>query len=542
MRFLSCADVAAAIPRELAKQGPDDGDGAGLRAMLSYTWRHLTAAEQDALAQLSVFGAPFSAQAAGDVAHAALPVLGSLVDRCLVLPLPPPASGDDDRQRFELQALVRQFAAGELARDWTRQQAAQARHADHVRHALARADILRRREPGAALAVIGRLLPECRLAWTWAADNAQPAFLAATAPVLASCFEVEGRYSEGVSWLAQAQRSLDPERRADLAALAAIGVAHGRLLLRLGDPASAGPLLRQALDHARAVDHHGQMIDGLVALGMFESRRGANEVEIDCLRQARAIALDDGDPERAADIAGRIAVPLVRIGDLAEAESMWRESLAAERAGGRWQAAAHTACNLGRLLLEARRFDDAQALLEEALRLCGEYGFASVRSVVLINLAMLHMEAGRASAALSWGELALTEALRSGEQRAGTAARLVLAEVLLATPEFDRALPYARDALHYAHVSGDLQNVLGALDVIAQWCARCGDMARAALLWHVVIDRPGASRGIHDATEAHRRAAALSPEVLAAARAAAVDIDVTTLVEQALADCKRLLD
>lgn len=509
--------------------------------MLAYTWRRLTTPEQDALTQLSVFAAPFSAQAAGDVAHAAVPVLGSLVERCLVLPLPPAAAGDDDRQRFELHALVRRFAAGELARDWTRQQTAQARHAEHVRHALARAEILRRREPGKALADIGRLLPECRFARTWAAGHAQPAFLAATAPLLASYFEVKGRHAEGVSWMAQAQRSLDPERRADLVALAATGVARGRLLLRLGDPVAAQPLLLEALERARAVDHHGQMIDGLIALGMSATRLAEYDEEIRCYRQARAIALDDGDPERAAAIAGRVALPLARMGELAGAEAMWRESLAAQRAGGYWLAAAQTASNLGRLLMEARRFDDAQPLLEEALRLCDEHGFTTVRSPVLINLAQLHFGSGRHAAALALGELALAEALRSGEQRAGTAARLVLAEVLLAGPVIDRALPYARDALHHAHVGGDKQNVLGALDVLAQWCARRGDAARAALLWHVVVDRPGASRGIRDAGEAHRRAAALPPAVLAAAGDEAAQMDLTTLVEQALADCARVI-
>lgn len=547
MRFLSCADIAAAIPREIAAPAPAGAEGADLHALLDGTWQRLTPAEQEALARLSVFGAPFSAQAAGEVAQAAVPVLGSLVDQGLLLPLPPADAGDDgadgdgDRRHFELHALVRQFAAAELARNWTRQHAARARHADHVRRALARAQARRRREPGAALRDIARLLPECRLAWAWAAESAQPAFLAETAPLLASFFEIKGRHREGVAWMAQAARTLDPGRRADLAALAATGVARGRLTLRLGDPATAEQLVRQALEHARAIDHHGQLIDGLVALGMTAATRGTYDEEIAHYERARRVALGDGDAERAAAVAGRVALPLARMGRLAEAEARWRESLAAERDGGRWLAAAQTTHNLARLLLEAHRLDEAQALMEEALRLCDEHGFTTVRGPVLVCLAQLHFEAGRAVAALPMAELALAEALRSGERRAQTAARLVLAELRLAGPDPDLALPYARDALHEAHVGGDRQNVYGALDVHAQWCARRGDAARAALLWHLVIDRPGASRGIRDAGEAHRRSAALPPAVLAAARAEAAAVDLTALVEQTLADYARLL-
>jgi predicted ATPase/DNA-binding SARP family transcriptional activator len=545
LRLLSCADVAAEIGRGLAALEPGPGEPPGLPTILAGSWARLASAERSALAQLSVFAGAFSAQAAAEVAQAGLPVLGRLAGCGLLeTAVAAGAGGAGERTRFELHPLVRRFAADRLAEDWAGRRAVRQRHADHVRRALDRAAALRRSDPRRALLDIGALLPDLRLAWDATLDGSvAPAFVAEAAPRLCSHFEITGGWDEGLALFAAAESALDPEQRADLAALAAAATARARMLFRRGDSATAEPVAQRGLAWAREVGPNDRVLDGLATLGMIWLRGGRFEQALASYGEARALALADGATSRAAAMAGSMALAHAHLGQPAQAEAMWRERLAAERDAGNALAVAQTLHNLGSLMIDHGRSGEAVGLFEEALRLCDQHGFASTRAPVLNGLARAHRDEGRQAAAVAIAELALAESRRVGEQKMRISAHITLAELKLTDPDPDadpaRGLPDAREALWLAHVGGDRTNLYGALDVHALWLTRIGDAPRAALVWAVVLGQPDLSDSIRGPIETNRQRAALPADLAASALAAAAQTDVTALVERALAEYDR---
>lgn len=92
-----------------------------MQAVLASSWQRLNGDEQGVMAGLSLFRGGFSREAAAAVTGASLPLLQGLIHRSLVR--------RTDDGRYELQELIRQYAAERLARRPEYYAAAQAAHA-----------------------------------------------------------------------------------------------------------------------------------------------------------------------------------------------------------------------------------------------------------------------------------------------------------------------------------------------------------------------------------------------------------------------------
>lgn len=106
-----------------------------LRAAFDHSWQLLSAREKSIYGQISVFRGGFAAEAASEVAGAALQDLRSLLNKSL-LARAPSASGNP--LRYEVHELLRQFAGQELAKDVAEQEAARERHSAYYLALLAR--------------------------------------------------------------------------------------------------------------------------------------------------------------------------------------------------------------------------------------------------------------------------------------------------------------------------------------------------------------------------------------------------------------------
>jgi len=531
--FLSCADIAAEVRRGLDALDPGTGESTGVRATLQQSWTRLSATEQSALAALSVFVSPFSAQAAREVAQAALPVLGSLSERCLLLPGEVGSSAD--RTRFELHPLVRAFAAERLAADAAAQRQTRDRHASHVARMLAPWTDFSAVDQRKALLAVGALLPEALAAWRWALAAGRSDFIAAVARVLGNYFELKGRWDEGIALLASAEPQLDADQRGERAALAAIAGARARLLHRNGNP-DAEDVARRALAWSRSIGHHAGIGNSLCTLGDVLLLDGRLAEALDAYQEALDMARADGS--RGAQAAASAGVALVRIrqGDNDAAETLWREALALHRDLGNWTAAVRIHNNLGYLLAETGRFDEAQLLLDEGLRLCDTVGIAALRPGLLVNLSLLHLKAGRPQAALAFAELAEPESRHSGDRQMRLWSLLLLAEIALEQRDSGRAAASLRDALWLARASGDMQNLLGALQTYAALRLLRNNREAAAVVWLAVLAHPRLSADIRSNIERQWQAAGFDDELIAGARCKAQGTDALALVEQALVE------
>lgn len=528
LRVLSPADVLAALRRQVAGL---DGEDAGVAATLWSSWRLLERPAQQALAALSVFVSPFSADDAVQAGAAALPQLARLLDLGLVETWP--AGEPQAPSRLQLHPLVRQFAAERLASKPADARTAHGQHADSVRRRLASFRNWRQVDQRQALQTMAVLLPEALSAWHWTLAQGHSDFVTDTAPVLCNYFERLGRWAEGVALYAQAESGLDADLPGEQAALAALARCRALLLYRDGRFDVAEALAQRALAWARALGHAEGVKANLNTLALARWMLGRLDEALLAASEARALAAADGDHAGEAVFCGTVALLQKKRGDYAEAEASWRRALAVHREVGNWASACVTLGNLGNLLRVLGRAEEAVVLLDESLRLCDAYGFAASRPFSLINLAQAHLAAGRLEAAEPLASQALAEARRVGERMLEAGTLLVLAELALRAGRLGLAAQHLAPALRAARAIGDPANLLEALSGYARWCLaqarRPGRSAAAAQALATVLAHPALHAELRD--ELQRSPLAALPAVPAA--------DLLALVETASAELTR---
>lgn len=153
----------------LETTGPVPDRQRSVRASFEHSWRLLAPIEQRSLAELSVFAASFTRDAAMQVAAASLPVLGALADKSLLR-----AHGDG---RFSFHPLMQQYARGKLA-DAT---VAHKRHCEYFAQLLARFPTVEIGS-GNTLGEIDAVLEDCRSAWRFAIETQATEALESMAP------------------------------------------------------------------------------------------------------------------------------------------------------------------------------------------------------------------------------------------------------------------------------------------------------------------------------------------------------------------------
>ena len=270
-----------------------------LRAAIDWSYHLLPAAEQRALAQLSVFAGGFAlAQAAGVCCGgdrgAALDAVDRLVSKSLVL-----AEMAGVQTRYRMLETIRQYAAGRLDGAGQTEQARQ-------RHAGAFLDLAEREHD---LAVLSREQDNFRAALDWSLSHDGD-----TGPRLARALGgfwlARGLPVEGQAWLERALATgpADPWLRAELLRLL------GTVLYQAGDLARADTVLSEGAQVAAAAGLRAVQARIRVLLPLVHAMRGqpdAGALE-DCQAAAATLEADS-------DLAG-LAEALVTIG-------VWRGNL-----------------------------------------------------------------------------------------------------------------------------------------------------------------------------------------------------------------------
>ncbi len=486
LRWLSCAQVADELQRSLDALDAASDDGVlGVRATLERSWQRLPAPALRALTRLAVFAGPFDPAAAREVAEAGLPLLAELAEVSMLEPVRGGAG-----HRFELHPLVRQAAIERLDAEPAAAAAARAAHRRWLQRTLAPMADWRRIDQRTALERIAALLDELRVAWRSATAFADAAFFAAVAPVVMRFLEQKGVWNEAIGWFEAPQSVFDPSEPGELAALAALARAQALMLYRKTDLDAAEAVGQRALRWSRTLAHGEGIKSALNTMGLTLLMQGRTAEARAQFEEAAAIAAQDGDVAGEAVFSANVALADKRAGAYAAATVAWQRSLALHRELGNWRSAVNVMNNLGNLWRIEGRFDAAQPLIEEGLRLCDEHGFASTRPFLMINLARLHADAGRDASAAQWAAATLEDLRRSGEVMLEAATLLVQAQLALRHRDAGRAAPLLARALHSSTVTGDLANRLEALEAYGHWLAARGDHERAAQLWRALLAHP----------------------------------------------------
>ncbi|MEV4224443.1 BTAD domain-containing putative transcriptional regulator [Nonomuraea sp. NPDC049725] len=316
--------------------------------------------------------------------------------------------------------------------------------------------------------------------------------------------------SRGTAWLRREARWLAAERRFLAAAVgdfhrAGLHEAAWRLAFYLTPLFELGghhddwhATTATGLDGARAAGHRqgeALLLRGLADLHRVEGRADAAAA---ALRAAQPLV----EGLELARVTLRLGLVEPR---RPEAERVLRRALTVFEQAGDLRGRADALRGLGALL-------DDQAMLERSLAGYEELGDPRGAAEARLDLARLHLRAGRYAEAREHAELRIAANRRLGDRLPEAAGLLVLAAVARAAGVPESAAEPARQAAETYTAYGDRRNAAAALLVLARTYLELGrnDGAVEALMramgeFDVLGDRQGRAEAEHLAREARRR-------------------------------------
>lgn len=193
-RTLTLEDLADSLTKDLSVLGHHRLDAGSkhqsLWLTLEHSWAQLDDELQATLAKLSVFKGGFKREAAAAVAQASIPQLMSLVDASLVRM--------DADGRFDQHALLAQFACEKLAGMGAAEATARADHAEYyIGQLVAASGHTGARDLHAAFALLKQEESNLLACLEWAATNRRYDLLLAISDPLTWYFPMDGRFAAG---------------------------------------------------------------------------------------------------------------------------------------------------------------------------------------------------------------------------------------------------------------------------------------------------------------------------------------------------------
>jgi predicted ATPase len=281
-RELSPTDMCSLLASrlELASAGPRDlpTRQQTLRATIAWSYELLEPDERRLFAQLGVFAAGWTTEAAAVVCAADEPTLARLAEKSLLV---------RQRGRFFMLETIREYALERLRREHD-DDAVIRRHAEYFVEVGVRArPELSTAEAAAALERLDAEHDNLRAALDWAREHEPDAFVRLV-DALYLYWYLRGQYREGLRWFDRARTTepADPDTRADVLKLGAA------MAFACREFALARSLIHEALLHYRAVDDATNHVRGLALLGLIATNDGEHDEAVAHLEESTALARD----------------------------------------------------------------------------------------------------------------------------------------------------------------------------------------------------------------------------------------------------------
>src|SRR5581483_562140 len=433
---------------------------ATLRAVFDWSWDLLSLPEKAALAQVSVFEAGFTLEAAEavidlsscDDAPWTIDVLQSLVQKSLVRQV--------TDERFDLLMSVQAYAAEHLR---TPQRyagsgpaaalAAQMRHGDYF------ASFEQRSLGEHASAELDNMMIACRRA----ALRGDAATAARTLQGAWSVLALRGpfRLAVELASLVTAMPELDPRTAA---------IAHGvvgsalRLLRKVGEARTA---LETSIEHARQAGDRRCETRGLLELGALDIHGGQAQSAQAALELALAAARELADPALESEARNKLGNLQIFLGKAEHALPHFEAALGLARKARDARQEVSALCNLG--TMEVSGAANARVHCEAALAMARQNGDRMVESNTLCNLGLLNNLDGRFETAREHLDMGLVVAREIGNVQAegNVLCNLgmvhdALSELDAAERHYDAALAIARE-FELRRLEGQILGYAGVL-------------------------------------------------------------------------------
>jgi predicted ATPase/DNA-binding SARP family transcriptional activator len=422
----SCQVIAQEIERGLAFLTTPMRDVPlrhhSMRAVFEHSWCLLPDEERIVLAQLSVFSASCSREAAQTITGTTADILNRLQEKFLLQPA-------EQADRIRLHELLRQFAAEKLADDRKQQTTVQQVHSTYYLNWLAKheKDFLGDKAAGAVTAVQNDLA-NIRTAWNWAAAQRETALLRCGMHGLAAYYQLAGPLAEGSQAFRRAVVALrgpDYNGQANAREKETLGelIAYqSRLLTLQARYAEAIEAARSLLELAQAIGHTALEAEGRLRWGEALCRQTETVAAQSHLEEALRLGQAVGQQPVAYGALLNLGVVVGDQGDVPQARNYFEQALAISRELGDRRGEETALHNLSVAAIYQNDHATAQSYLERQLQICQASGDRRVEAASLLGLGMIHSHHGDFAGAEQRYQGALQIAQEMNQQReAGSA-------------------------------------------------------------------------------------------------------------------------
>jgi DNA-binding SARP family transcriptional activator/predicted ATPase len=495
IRMLPCAQIVSEIQGNLdflTKTRQDVPDRhRSIRAVFETSWHRLSEAEQQLLAQLSIFRSSFTAKAALTVAEASLFSLYGLVNKSLVQVV-----GDG---RYKLHELLRQFATEKLRQLWPQPDPIHERHARYFHSLLQQnQDKLFGPQQTDILNNIHQDIENGYQAWLWAAENGRITDLSQSFSTLYQYHAMRSLYQQGEYIFDQTLHLLEPflgiTDQETITLLARLTVYRGEYLYALGKTSEAENTLRLALTFTQQMHLTNEHELAVQTLGIIAYHQGRYAQANQFLTEALELTATINDPTRQAHILMTMGAVELALGNYADAQSCFQTSLAIFTEQGHEWGKANTLRFIGMVAHRQGNFDQAQAAHQESLTIYRTLNFETGAALALNNLGLIEEALQQSERAYQLYQQAFAVSQSSHTRWARAAALQNLGRISLTLGQRQQGRQYLRQGLELAAKAEALPLVLDIMLDIAHQLEATGKEQQAAAIAAAIVQHPASNQ------------------------------------------------
>jgi predicted ATPase/Flp pilus assembly protein TadD len=373
--MLSMSDITAEIQGSLDLLETDVRNiperHRSIRAVFDYSWQQLSQTEQTVFAQFAVFHGGFTRTAAQKITSASIRTLANLVNKSFL-------QYNQQRDRYELHELMRQYAVEKLAEDEAQATAVRNQHSSYYCAALQhRENQLHAGQPQAALAHIEVDQENARAAWNWAVEQSDVIGIDLAISGLCLFYDMRDRFYDGLAICEAASERLRqlPESPTVQRVLAKTLIWHIRFLGYLGQIETIRAIFQEVTTLIESAeksheDVRAEKAFALLTISYFTSFEEENKQRAwEQLEQSLDLFRQLGDRWGEFNAHNALGNAARRIGNYHEAKHRFEKNLELARSQRNQWEIIRALVQLGWIARDLVAYDEARRLFEECLAL-----------------------------------------------------------------------------------------------------------------------------------------------------------------------------
>lgn len=462
-----------------------------LRAVFDYSWRFLTAEEQQVFCRLSVFEGGFEQEAAEQIAEATGPILASLVSHSFLQ--------RRSLGRYDMHERLRQYALESLQATPHAYERTKDHHCAYFAAFLQQRELQQGGRQKEGFAEITAEIDNIRAAWRLAVERERLAYIEKAILALFAFYELRGWFAEGVEvfrWEAvdlmsgrKSATSTDKKR------------VYAKLLFyqawfsqRLGQYERARELLEQGLAILQqpGAETQTDVAFALQQLGLIHWLTGDYSTAEYYLQESLELSRTANDVYDLIHALTFLGLTTQALGNYRQARELHQECLSlCKQADERYGMAMALTC-LGRTAYTAGDYVEAKLLLEQGLAVSKEMEHSFGQGFALTLLGAVTWQSGEAKKGKQLCLQALVIFTETGEQFGQTIALNALGRITWGMGAYAESRRYFLEALQTAYARQLAPQVLTALAGLALHVDREGQSQQALELTLYLISHPAA--------------------------------------------------